>query len=189
MLHSCWDSPESGLLTRYGSVTRVRQERHKTSPLDCLRNRTLAHRSAPTFTTPHNTPVSIGQLCQKIEILVIDVQRMRSHAVGQDRILFRRLWFCFGPAGTTFLSKLRHGKFSFSGVRSIEQRLEQRYFRPAQDPSIVGDLFSICKPPCGGETVEKNFATVWSEGGFEQSETTIIATREQRKIVATGIVS
>ena len=72
---------------------------------------------------------------------------------------------------------------------SIELMFERKNHLLAHGHFIVCDLLSSRKPPCGAETAEKNFAKVCFDGGFEQSETTTIATRELRNIVATGMVS
>ena len=112
---------------------------------------------------------------------------MRPYALRKNRILLGGFGFCLGAAWSTFGSKFWHEIFSLFSDNQKNRSTSLLALAPG--PSILGHLRAICKPPSGWEMVEKNFPNVFSEGGFEQSETRTIASREQTKMVATGIVS
>lgn len=79
-------------------IADVRHQRHETSAFDRARHGVLADRSATTLAAAHNPAVAIRQLTEQLNVLVVDVQRAWTLAVGQDRILLFRSLLILGPA-------------------------------------------------------------------------------------------
>ena len=87
----------------------------KPRSLDRQGHRVLADRSAAALAAADDTAVTIDQLLQKLDVLVIDEQRPGPYAIDPDRVLLLGLELGLGPLPRlgVFLSKARgegHGR-------------------------------------------------------------------------------
>ncbi len=68
-------------------VSRVREQGHESGTLDCLGNGMLAGSLTTRFAAANNPTVTVGQLAQQVEILVVDVHRTRAYAIDTNGVL------------------------------------------------------------------------------------------------------
>ncbi len=76
---------------RRRSAAFVRHEGHEAGPLDRFRDGVLARGLATGLTTADNPAMTIGQLAEQIQILVIDEHRTWANAIDANGILFGNL--------------------------------------------------------------------------------------------------
>src|SRR5687767_8048056 len=84
-VNSAFRNPYSAIV----SAAHVRQQRHEPRPLDRLSHGMLARGVAARLAAAHDAAVTVGQLAQQIEILVINEHRARTDAVDPDGISLR----------------------------------------------------------------------------------------------------
>lgn len=87
------------------SASHVRQKGHEPRPFDGLRDRVLAYGGAARLPAAHNSAVTIYELFEQFDVLVVHVHRAGTLPVHENRILFAR------TGASLFLAATRtHGK-------------------------------------------------------------------------------
>lgn len=88
--------------------THVGHQGHKPCALDCSGDRMLAGRGATRLATADNLAVTVDQLAEKFNVLVIDIHWARTLAIHKQRISFGRtgtgLCFCSLAGSNTQLN-------------------------------------------------------------------------------------
>ncbi len=69
----------------------VREQRHEAGSLDGERHSVLAHSGATGLATVDDLAVTVDELLQELEILVIDEHRTWTFTINEDGILLLRL--------------------------------------------------------------------------------------------------
>src|SRR6187549_1919611 len=68
------------------SAADVGHQAHESGPLDRLGNRVLARSVATSLAAAYDAAVTVGQLAQQVEVLVVDEHRPGTDAVDADGV-------------------------------------------------------------------------------------------------------